>query len=182
MEHALAFAETGHLAISTLHANNANQALDRIVNLFPEERRPQLLMNLGQNLRAFVSQRLVRTVDEKRCAAVEVLLGTKTIEELIIKGEFESIKEIMAKSEGLGMQTFDAALFKLFKEGRISMDEAIRNADSQNDIRLRIKLDQSGGDLSIDSNQDKTHTTASGLTLSLVEEEKDEDDDEDQRH
>jgi len=182
MEHALAFAETGHLAISTLHANNANQALDRIVNLFPEERRPQLLMNLGQNLRAFVSQRLVRTVDEKRCAAVEVLLGTKTIEELIIKGEFESIKEIMAKSEGLGMQTFDAALFKLFKEGRISMDEAIRNADSQNDIRLRIKLDQSGGDLSIDSNQDKTHTTASGSTLSLVEEEKDEDDDEDQRH
>src|SRR5262249_24925432 len=95
MEHALAFAETGHLAISTLHANNANQALDRIVNLFPEERRPQLLMGLGQNLRAFVSQRLIKTVEGKRCAAVEVLLGTKTIEELVIKGEFENIKEIM---------------------------------------------------------------------------------------
>jgi len=117
MEHALAFAETGHLAISTLHANNANQALDRIVNLFPEERRPQLLMNLGQNLRAFVSQRLIPTVDGKRCAAVEVLLGTKTIEELIIKGEFESIKEIMSKSEALGMQTFDAALYNLTRKG-----------------------------------------------------------------
>jgi len=148
MEHALAFAETGHLAISTLHANNANQALERIVNLFPEERRAQLLMNLGQNLRAFVSQRLVRTVDGKRCAAVEVLLGTKTIEELVIKGEFDSIKEIMAKSEALGMQTFDSALFSLFKQGRISDEEAIRNADSQNDVRLRIKLDRSGGDLS----------------------------------
>ena len=148
MEHALAFAETGHLAISTLHANNANQALERIVNLFPEERRAQLLMNLGQNLRAFVSQRLVRTVDGKRCAAVEVLLGTKTIEELVIKGEFDSIKEIMAKSETLGMQTFDSALFSLYKQGRISDEEAIRNADSQNDVRLRIKLDRSGGDLS----------------------------------
>ena len=148
MEHALAFAETGHLAISTLHANNANQALERIVNLFPEERRAQLLMNLGQNLRAFVSQRLVRTVDGKRCAAVEVLLGTKTIEELVIKGEFDSIKEIMAKSEALGMQTFDSALFSLYKQGRISDEEAIRNADSQNDVRLRIKLDRSGGDLS----------------------------------
>ncbi len=148
MEHALAFAETGHLAISTLHANNANQALERIVNLFPEERRAQLLMNLGQNLRAFVSQRLVRTADGKRCAAVEVLLGTKTIEELVIKGEFDGIKEIMAKSETLGMQTFDSALFSLYKQGRISDEEAIRNADSQNDVRLRIKLDRSGGDLS----------------------------------
>ncbi len=148
MEHALAFAETGHLAISTLHANNANQALERIVNLFPEERRAQLLMNLGQNLRAFVSQRLVRTVDGKRCAAVEVLLGTKTIEELVVRGEFDGIKEIMAKSETLGMQTFDSALFALYKQGRISAEEAIRNADSQNDVRLRIKLDTSGGDLS----------------------------------
>ena len=148
MEHALAFAETGHLAISTLHANNANQALERIVNLFPEERRAQLLMNLGQNLRAFVSQRLVRTVDGKRCAAVEVLLGTKTIEELVVRGEFDGIKEIMAKSETLGMQTFDSALFALYKQGRISAEEAIRNADSQNDVRLRIKLDASGGDLS----------------------------------
>jgi twitching motility protein PilU len=177
MEHALAFAETGHLAISTLHANNANQALDRIVNLFPEERRPQLLMNLGQNLRAFVSQRLIPTVEGKRCAAVEVLLGTKTIEELVIKGEFESIKEIMSKSEALGMQTFDAALFKLWKEGRITQDEAIRNADSQNDVRLRIKLDQSDGNLALEDAPDAPKgaaRTSSGLTLSLVEEEKDE--------
>ncbi len=180
MEHALAFAETGHLAISTLHANNANQALDRIVNFFPEERRPQLLMNLGQNLRAFVSQRLIPTVEGKRCAAVEVLLGTKTIEELVVKGEFESIKEIMSKSEGLGMQTFDAALFKLYKEGRISMDEAIRNADSQNDVRLRIKLDQSNGNLALEDAPGEAKgvsRTSSGLTLSLVEEEKDEADD-----
>jgi len=181
MEHALAFAETGHLAISTLHANNANQALDRIVNLFPEERRPQLLMNLGQNLRAFVSQRLVPTVDGKRCAAVEVLLGTKTIEELIIKGEFESIKEIMSKSEALGMQTFDAALYKLYKEGRISMDEAIRNADSQNDVRLRIKLDQSGGSLALEETSTPDGRTAArtstGFMLSLEEmEEKGKDD------
>ncbi len=181
MEHALAFAETGHLAISTLHANNANQALDRIVNLFPEERRPQLLMNLGQNLRAFVSQRLVPTVDGKRCAAVEVLLGTKTIEELIIKGEFESIKEIMSKSEALGMQTFDAALFRLYKDGRITMDEAIRNADSQNDVRLRIKLDQSGGSLALEETatpDGRTATrTSTGFTLSLEEiEEKGKDD------
>ena len=181
MEHALAFAETGHLAISTLHANNANQALDRIVNLFPEERRPQLLMNLGQNLRAFVSQRLIPTVDGKRCAAVEVLLGTKTIEELIIKGEFESIKEIMSKSEALGMQTFDAALYNLYKEGRISMDEAIRNADSQNDVRLRIKLDQSGGSLALEersTSDGRMETrTSTGLTLSLEEmEEKGKDD------
>ncbi|MCP5322373.1 MAG: PilT/PilU family type 4a pilus ATPase [Pseudomonadales bacterium] len=161
MEHALAFAETGHLAISTLHANNANQALERIVNLFPEERRAQLLMNLGQNLRAFVSQRLVRTVDGKRCAAVEVLLGTKTIEELVIKGEFDSIKEIMAKSEALGMQTFDSALFSLYKQGRISDEEAIRNADSQNDVRLRIKLDRSGGDLSRHSDPVSPATPAS---------------------
>ncbi|MFM7784716.1 MAG: type IV pili twitching motility protein PilT, partial [Gammaproteobacteria bacterium] len=167
------------LAISTLHANNANQALDRIVNLFPEERRPQLLMGLGQNLRAFVSQRLIPTVEGKRCAAVEVLLGTKTIEELVMKGEFESIKEIMSKSEALGMQTFDAALFKLYKDGRISQDEAIRNADSQNDVRLRIKLDQTGGNLGLaDAPGEKgTARTSSGLTLSLVEEEKPEDDD-----
>lgn len=141
MEHALAFAETGHLAISTLHANNANQALDRIINFFPEERRNQLLTDLGMNLRAFVSQRLVRTVDGKRAAAVEVLLGTATIQELILRGELDGIKEIMEKSERLGMQTFDSALFKLYKEGRISLDEAIKHADSANNLRLKIKLD-----------------------------------------
>ncbi len=140
MEHAMAFAETGHLAISTLHANNANQAIDRIINMFPEERRPQLLMDLSQNLRAFVSQRLVPTVDGKRCAAIEILLGTPAIQGLIMKGEFDGIKEIMEKSENLGMQTFDGALFHLYKEGRITLEEATKNADSANNLRLRIKL------------------------------------------
>ncbi len=144
MEHALEFAETGHLAISTLHANNANQALERIINLFPEERRPQLLMGLSQNLRAFVSQRLLPTVDGKRCAAVEVLLGTKTIQELIFKNRFTEIKEIMEKSENLGMQTFDGAIFKLYMSGKISFDDAIANADSPNNLRLRIKLATDG--------------------------------------
>ena len=140
MEHALEFAETGHLAISTLHANNANQALERIINMFPEERRPQLLMGLSQNLRAFISQRLLPTVDGKRCAAIEVLLGTKTIQELILKSRFTEIKEIMEKSENLGMQTFDGAIFKLYLAGKISFDDAIANADSPNNLRLRIKL------------------------------------------
>lgn len=140
MEHALAFAETGHLAISTLHANNSNQALDRIINFFPEERRRQLLMDLAMNLRAFVSQRLVPTVDGKRCAAVEILLGTKTIQEIILRGQLENIKEIMEKSERLGMQTFDGALYSLYKQGRISVEEALKNADSPNNLRLRIKL------------------------------------------
>lgn len=144
MEHALEFAETGHLAISTLHANNSNQALERIINLFPEERRPQLLMGLSQNLRAFVSQRLLPTVDGKRCAAVEVLLGTKTIQELILKSRLTEIKEIMEKSENLGMQTFDAAIFKLYMAGKVSFDDAIANADSPNNLRLRIKLATEG--------------------------------------
>jgi len=185
MEHALAFAETGHLAISTLHANNANQALDRIVNLFPEERKAQLLMGLGQNLRAFVSQRLVPTTDGKRCAAVEVLLGTKTIEEIILRGEFENIKEIMEKSENLGMRTFDSALFHLYKEGRISLEEAVKNADSANNLRLRIKLDQQGGaatevtapqdEKAPAAESDKSMVTSSGLTLSLEEIESEDD-------
>lgn len=167
MEHALAFAETGHLAISTLHANNANQALDRIINFFPEERRNQLLMDLGMNIRAFVSQRLIPTIDGKRCAAVEVLLGTKTIQELILKGEFESIKEIMSKSESLGMQTFDAALFNLVQEERISEEEAVKNADSPNNLRLRLKLSQDKGDGS-------QQQTSSGLNLTLEDHEDDE--------
>jgi twitching motility protein PilU len=145
MEHALAFAETGHLAISTLHANNANQALERIINMFPEERRPQLLMGLAQNLRAFVSQRLIPTVEGKRCAAVEVMLGTKTVEDMIMRGEFHLIKEVMEKSENLGMQTFDGALFRLYRDERISLDEALKNADSPNNLRLRIKLADNGG-------------------------------------
>ena len=140
MEHALEFSETGHLAISTLHANNANQALERIINLFPDEKRPALLMSLAQNIRGFVSQRLIPTVDGKRCAAVEVLLGTKTIQELILKNRLPEIKEIMEKSENLGMQTFDAALFKLYMDNRISLENALANADSPNNLRLRIKL------------------------------------------
>lgn len=140
MEHALAFAETGHLCISTLHANNANQALDRIINFFPEERRNQLLLDLSLNLKCFVSQRLIPTVDGKRAAAIEILLGTPTVAQAIHKGEIEIIKEIMAKSENVGMQTFDAALFKLYEEGKISFEEALKNADSANNLRLRIKL------------------------------------------
>ncbi len=140
MEHALAFAETGHLAISTLHANNSNQAIDRIINFFPEERRPQLLMDLAMNLRAFVSQRLVKTVDGKRIAAVEVLLGNATIQDKLLRNELHAIKEIMEKSEGIGMQTFDSALLKLYKAGKIDAEEAIKNSDAPNNLRLKIKL------------------------------------------
>ncbi|KTB99420.1 MULTISPECIES: PilT/PilU family type 4a pilus ATPase [Pseudomonas] len=145
MEHALAFADTGHLAISTLHANNANQALDRIINFFPEERRAQLLHDLGNNLKAFVSQRLVRTPDGKRRAAVEVMMGTPTIRDLIQRNELTELKGIMEKSGSLGMQTFDSALFNLAVEGAISEEEALKNADSQNNVRLRLKLHSEGG-------------------------------------
>ncbi len=154
MEHALAFAETGHLCISTLHANNANQALDRIINFFPEERRTQLLMDLSMNLQAFISQRLIPTLDQKRVAAVEVLLGTPTIKESILKGKFEQIKEIMSKSEELGMQTFDGALFSLYQENLISLDEALKNADSPNNLRLQIKLARNAGQNSDGENND----------------------------
>ena len=140
MEHSLAFAETGHLCLSTLHANNANQALDRIVNFFPEERRTQLLLDLSFNLRAVVSQRLIPTVDDKRAAAIEVLLATPLVCDLIKKGDIMAIKEAMEKSELQGMQTFDSALFGLYKAGRISLNEAIRNADSANNLRLRITV------------------------------------------
>ena len=140
MEHALAFAETGHLAISTLHANSANQALDRIINFFPEERRPQLLTDLAGNLRAFVSQRLIPTVDGKRVAAIEILLNSPMVETLIKRGEVSSLKEIMEKATGQGMQTFDQALFALHQAGKISFEEAIKNADSANNLRLRISL------------------------------------------
>jgi twitching motility protein PilU len=142
MEHAIAFAETGHLAISTLHANNANQALDRIINFFPEERRTQLLMDLSLNLRAFISQRLIPTVDGKRTVAVEIMLGTPLVCDLVLKGEVGKIKEVMEKSENIGMQTFDMALFNLYKQGKITLDEALRNADSQNNLRLRISLSE----------------------------------------
>ncbi len=140
MEHAIAFAETGHLCISTLHANSSNQALDRIINFFPEDRRSQLLMDLSLNMRSFISQRLVRTVDDKRAVAIEVLLGTPLVCDLILKGDVHKIKEVMDRSENIGMQTFDSALFKLYKAGTVSLEEALRNADSQNNLRLRISL------------------------------------------
>ena len=147
MEHALAFSETGHLAISTLHANNANQALDRIINFFPEERRPQLLNDLGNNLKAFISQRLVRTVDGKRRASIEIMLGSHTIRDMIKRGDFGQLKEIMEKSTALGMKTFDDSLFDLVASGIISEEEAIKNADSPNNLKLRIKLYQEDGQL-----------------------------------
>ena len=140
MEHALAFADTGHLVISTLHAHNANQALDRIINFFPEERRGQLLNDLGNNLKAFVSQRLVRTRDGQRRVAVEVMLGTPTIGDLIRRNEFSDLKGVMEKSAALGMQTFDAALYALVLEGAIDEEEALKHADSVNNLRLRLKL------------------------------------------
>jgi twitching motility protein PilU len=145
MEHAIAFAETGHLCISTLHANNANQALDRIINFFPEDRRQQLLMDLSLNIQCFVSQRLIPTVDGKRCAAIEVLLGTPMVADLILKGDIDGIKEVMEKSENIGMKTFDSALFELYREGLISEEEALRNADSPNNVRLKIKFANEGG-------------------------------------
>jgi twitching motility protein PilU len=145
MEHALAFADTGHLAISTLHANNANQALDRIINFFPEDRRAQLLHDLGNNLKAFVSQRLVKTKDGKRRAAVEVMLGTSTVRDLIHRNELSELKGIMEKSTHVGMQTFDNALYDLAVEGVISEDEALKNADSMNNVRLRLKLHGENG-------------------------------------
>ncbi len=141
MEHSVAFAETGHLCMATLHANSANQALDRIINFFPEERRGQLLMDLSLNLRGLVSQRLVPKQDGKgRFAAVEIMLNTPLISDLIFKGEVAEIKEIMKKSRNLGMQTFDQALFDGFENNIISFEEALRAADSVNDLRLQIKL------------------------------------------
>ncbi|MEX3776720.1 PilT/PilU family type 4a pilus ATPase [Pseudomonas sp. MYb118] len=140
MEHALAFADTGHLVISTLHAHNAHQALDRIVNFFPEERRTQLLNDLGNNLRACVSQRLVRTREGGRRAAVEVLIGTPTVGDLIRRSEVGELKGLMEKSAEAGMQTYDGALFDLVVEGAISEEEALKHADSVNNLRLRLKL------------------------------------------
>jgi len=141
MEYAIAFAETGHLCLSTLHANSANQALDRIINFFPEERRDQLLMDLSLNLKAFISQRLIpRKGTTGRVAAVEILLNSPLIADLIFKGHVHEIKELMSKSRELGMQTFDQALFDLYEAGMISYEDALRNADSLNDLRLKIKL------------------------------------------
>jgi twitching motility protein PilU len=141
MDYAIAFAETGHLCLATMHANSSNQALDRIVNFFPEERRQQLLMDLSLNLKGMISQRLIPLKDTKgRCVAVEILLNSPLVSDLIFKGNVHEIKEIMKKSRELGMQTFDQALFDLYESGKISYEDALRNADSVNDLRLSIKL------------------------------------------
>ncbi len=146
MDYALAFAETGHLCMATLHANNSNQALDRIINFFPEERRTQLLNDLSLNLKGFISQRLLPKPDGKgRVAAVEVLLNSPLIAELILNGDIHGVKEIMARSRDLGMQTFDQSLFDLYEEGLIAYEDALKNADSVNDLRLNIQLNSKRG-------------------------------------
>jgi twitching motility protein PilU len=142
MDHAIQMSETGHLCLMTLHANNANQALDRIINFFPEDRREQLLMDLSMNLRSIISQRLIPLKDRAgRCPAVEVMINSPLIKELILGGQVGEIKEIIKKSVDQGMQTFDQAVFNLYEEGKISYEDALRNADSVNDVRLRIKLE-----------------------------------------
>lgn len=159
MDYAIVFAETGHLCLSTLHANNANQALDRIINFFPEERRAQLLMDLSLNLKAVISQRLVPTVDGKgRRAAIEILLNTPLAADLILKGEVHELKALMTRSNELGMRTFDQALYELYTAGEISYDEAIRNSDSPNELRLMIKLNEKDGVRKLDD-------AAEGLSL-----------------
>ena len=173
MEHALAFAETGHLAISTLHANNANQALDRIINFFPEEKRTSLLSDLSINLQCFVSQRLIPTVDGKRCAAIEILLNSPRIADLIKEGSVLEIKEIMEKSGNMGMQTFDMALLDLYNAGKISFDEAIKNADAANNLRLKIELAEKADKGHHNDDEKDEHGG-----LSLVADEEDEEDEE----
>jgi len=171
MEHALAFAETGHLAISTLHANNANQALDRIINFFPEERRGQLLGDLSTNLQAFVSQRLIPTVDGKRCAAIEILLNSGRVADLIKQGSVQEIKEVMEKSETMGMRSFDSALYHLYIDGKISLEEALKNADAENNLRLRIELAEKGSGAARSGDE-----AFGGLSLVEVEEPEEEED------
>ena len=167
MEHAISFSETGHLCLSTLHANSASQTMERIINFFPEERRTQLLMDLSANLRAIISQRLIRTQDGKgRVAAIEILINTPTIAEKIFKGEFNELKGIMNTSRELGMRTFDWALFELYNDNLISYEEAIRNADSANELRLNIKLKSERGQ----------PDSASGLSLELDEQTSAEED------
>jgi len=166
MEHAISFAETGHLAMATLHANNANQALERIINFFPEEQHQQVYMNLALNLRAILSQRLVKTVDGKRIAAIEVLINTPRLSDQILKGDVSSIKETMEASGQYGMRTFDQALFKLWDDGQISEVEALRNADSANNLRLKMKM----ASIDPDSDNKKENTKSDdsgGLELSI---------------
>lgn len=165
MEHAITFSETGHLCLATLHANSANQAIDRIINFFPEERRPQLLMDLSANLRGIVSQRLIRTEDGAgRKAAIEILINTPTIADKIFKGLFHEIKPLMERGRESGMRTFDWALFDLYNRGFISYDEALRNADSSNELRLNIKLRSQRGAPSAGIGADAELTFDQGLT------------------
>lgn len=161
MEHAVAFAETGHLCLATLHANSANQALDRIINFFPEERRTQLLMDLSLNIKALISQRLIpNKTGNGRAAAIEIMLNSPLISDLIFKGEVNNIKTVMSKSRELGMQTFDQALFDLYEQDKISFEEALKNADSVNDLRLRIKLEsQNSKDRDVMSGTDHLRMT-----------------------
>ena len=173
MEHAIAFAETGHLCLGTLHANNANQALDRIINFFPDERRNQLLMDLSSNMKAIISQRLVRTEDGRgRRAAVEIMLNTPLMSDLILKGNFHELKEVMSKSRELGMQTFDQALFDLYNQGAIAYEEALRNADSVNELRLQIKLKSSRANPQLNSNSALSFDQAVAEKAKEAEEEK----------
>ena len=151
MQHAIAYAETGHLCLSTLHANNANQALDRIINFFPDSAHHQLYMDLSLNLKAVISQRLIKSKDGQRVPAVEIMLLSTFVAELIQKGDIHSVKEAMEQGNERGMQTFDQALYKLYKEGRITQEEALANADSRNNLSLRIRLDESG---KVDASQD----------------------------
>jgi twitching motility protein PilU len=165
MEYAIQFAETGHLVLATLHANSSNQALDRIINFFPEDKREQLLMDLSLNIRSMVSQRLIpREKTEGRIAAMEILIGTPLVSDLIFRGEVAKIKEVMARSNRLGMKTFDQALFDLYEAGTISYEEGLRNADSKNELRLRIKLES--------KREDKLQAEASS-TLRIVDESND---------
>ena len=173
MEHAIAFAETGHLCLGTLHANNANQALDRIINFFPDERRNQLLMDLSSNMKAIISQRLVRTEDGRgRRAVVEIMLNTPLMSDLILKGNFHELKEVMSKSRELGMQTFDQALFDLYNQGAIAYEEALRNADSVNELRLQIKLKSSRANPQLSSNSALSFDQAIAEKAKDAEEEK----------
>ncbi len=165
MEYGIQFAETGHLVLATLHANSSNQALDRIINFFPEEKREQLLMDLSLNIRSFVSQRLIpREKAEGRIAAMEIMIGTPLVADLIFRGEVTKIKEVMARSNRLGMKTFDQALFELYEAGTISYEEGLRNADSKNELRLRIKLES--------KREDRLQAEASS-TLRIVDESND---------
>lgn len=180
MEHALAFAETGHLCLSTLHANNTNQALDRIINFFPEERHKQLLMDISINIQAFISQRLIPTIEGKRVAAIEILIGTPMVKDLIMKGDVMALKEIMEKSEELGMQTFDSHIYKLYKQGVISLDEALKNADSASNLQVRMNLeDNTYSEMSEDASEEEANIMFDGLALEEIVEEAEEESDKD---